>query len=337
MGGTPVSLRHQLALNADILALVADSVICTDEDGRILVFNQAAEQAFGYFASEVIGKGVEILLPLSQRTEHIRHVHNFGLGEGTSSHLMGKSREVRGRRKNGEEFPAEAMVSRQTIDGVTILTVVHRDITERKELEDLREAVAREQDHRLRNILAVVNSLVSLTAADAANVEEFRDTLVGRLKSLANAQSALRFGRQTSTSLNELFQTELAQYRTANGTNIAIEGPQVLVGATAAQILTLAVHELATNSAKYGALSTASGRVTVTLAYIGDDADHLQVQWRETGGPPVKPPERKGFGTELIKQLVGKALRSDVAIEYRPEGLICQMTLPRGTVELGRG
>lgn len=336
MGDTVVHPGHQVALNADILALVADSVICTDEEGRILVLNAAAEQTFGYAASEVIGKGVEILLPLSQRTEHIRRVHHFGLGEGTSSHLMGKSREVRGRRKNGEEFPAEAMLSRHTISDVTILTAVLRDITERKELEDLREAVAREQDHRLRNVLAVVNSLISLTAADAANVEEFRDTLVGRLKSLSTAQSALRSGKQAGTSLNELFQTELDQYRTADGTNIAVEGPQVLVGGTAAQILTLAAHELATNSAKYGALNSADGRVTVTLAYIGDDAAHLRVQWQETGGPSVRPPNRKGFGTELIKQLVGKALRSDVVIEYRPEGLVCNLTLPRATVELGR-
>lgn len=330
------ALRHQPALNADILALVADSVICTDQDGRILVFNPAAEKAFGYSASEVIGKGVEMLLPLSQRTEHVRHVHNFGLGDGANSHLMGKSREVRGRRKNGDEFPVEAMVSRQTIDGVIILTVVHRDITERKELEELREAVAREQDHRLRNVLSVVNSLISLTASNASNVEEFRDALVGRMKAVAAVQSAFRFGEQTSTSLSELFLTELVQYRTPDGTNIVIEGPQVSVGSTAAQVLALAVHELATNSAKYGALRTVGGRVTVTLAYIGNEGDQLQIQWQETGGPPVKPPERKGFGTDLIKQLVGRALRADVAIEYRPEGLVCRMTLPKGAVEAGR-
>ena len=141
------------ALNNDVLALVADSVICTDEDGRILVFNQAAEQAFGYSASEVIGRPVEMLLPPADRADHVRHLRGFALHDGVANRLMGHRREVRGRRKNGEEFPAEAMVSRQMIDGRAILTVVHRDITDRKALEDLREAAARELDHRMRNLL----------------------------------------------------------------------------------------------------------------------------------------------------------------------------------------
>jgi len=327
-------LGHERALNADVLALVADSVICTDEVGRILVFNPAAEQAFGYSASEVMGKGVEMLLPLNQRTEHVRHVRDFGKGNGANSHLMGHSREVRGRRKNGDEFPAEAMVSRQTIDGMVILTVVHRDITERKELEELREAVARERDHRLNNLLAVVSSLVSITASNAVSVAEFRDSLVGRLRALSATQSAMRFGKQSTASLSELFLTELEQYRSSSGTNIVIDGPPVSVGGTAAQLLTLVLHELATNSAKYGALRDGNGRVNLKVDYIGNDADQLLIEWQETGGPPVQPPERKGFGTALIKQLVGKALRADVDIEYRPDGLICRMTLPKGILAI---
>ena len=104
-------LKLQPALNVDVLALVADAVICTDEVGRILIFNQAAEQSFGYSASEVIGQRVEMLLPENQRAEHVRQVRNFGLGDGAANRLMGRRREVRGRRKNGDEFPAEAMVS----------------------------------------------------------------------------------------------------------------------------------------------------------------------------------------------------------------------------------
>ncbi len=323
-------------LNVDVLALVADAVICTDEDGHILVFNQAAEQSFGYGASEVIGQPVEMLLPLNQRALHAFQVRNFALGDGAASRLMGERREVRGRRKNGEEFPAEAMVSRQTVDGRTILTVVVRDITERKELEDLREAVARELDHRMRNVLSVVNSLISLTAANAADVDEFKESLMGRLKALGAAQTALRFGEQTSASLSDLFLTELVQYRTPERTNLAVEGPPVAVGPTAAQILALTIHELATNSAKYGALRNAGGHVTVNWGYQGEGDNQLIIQWQEAGGPLVKPPERKGFGTEMIKQLVGKALRADVAIEYRPEGLVCRMTLPRAKIEAGR-
>ncbi len=327
-------LEFHPALNVDVLALVADSVICADEDGRILVFNQAAERFFGYIASEVIGQRVEMLLPESHRAEHVHQVRNFALGGGDAKRLMGHRREVRGRRKNGDEFPAEAMVSRQTIDGRTILTVVLRDITERKELEELREAAARELAHRMRNLLSVVNSLVSLSAASARNVKEFKESLTGRLEALASAQITL-LGVQESASLSELFRAELAQYQTSDGANVAIKVPPISVGPRAGQMLALAIHELATNSAKYGALS-AGGRVDVTSALKGEgDTGLLVIKWQEAGGPPVKPPERQGFGTTLIKQVVARALRADVAMEYRPEGLICLMTMPRATVEAG--
>ena len=324
------------ALSVDVLALVADSVICTDENGRILVFNQAAEQSFGYSASEVIGQPVEMLLPLSDREEHVRQVHSFALEDGAEKRLMGHRREVRGRRKNGEVFPGEAMVSRQTVDGKTILTVVHRDITERKELEELREAVGRELDHRMRNLLSVVSSLISLSAASAVTVEDFKESLTGRMKALATSQRAM-LGKQQSASLREIFLAELSQYQTPDGANVAIEGPPVSVGPRAAQLLALAAHELATNSAKYGALSKAGGHVAVTFALKGEgNQGRLSIKWREAGGPPVKPPEREGFGTRLIKQVVASALRADVAMEYRPEGLICRMTLPRATLEADR-
>lgn len=329
-----VPLRIQPALDIDVLALVADSVICTDEVGRILVFNHGAEQAFGYSACEVIGQPVEMLLPQSDRAEHARQVRNFGLGDGTADRLMGHRREVRGRRKNGDEFPSEAMVSRQTIDGRTILTVVHRDITERKELEELREAVARELNHRMRNLLSVVNSLISLSAASAVNVEDFKVSLMGRMGALAISQSALRFGEQHIASLSELLRAELAQYEAPDGANLTIEVPPVQVGPRAAQMLALAVHELATNAAKYGSLSNADGRVAVTSVFEGEgDASVLVIEWRESGGPPVRPPEREGFGTALIKQVVARALKADVDLDYRPQGLICRMTLPRATLE----
>lgn len=331
------SPRPQPVLNVDILALVADSVICTDEEGRILVFNEAAERAFGYRADEVIGQPVEMLMPPGDRPEHARQVRSFAVGRGAANRLMGFRREVRGRRKNGEVFVSEAMVSRQTIAGRRILTSVHRDITERKAMEEVREAAARELDHRMKNVLSIVNSLVSISAVSAASVEDFQQSLTGRLKALAATQSALRFGERQSASLDELLLVELAQYQTPDGTNVVIEGPPVPVGAKAAQLLALAIHELATNAAKYGALSDVGGRVTVTSTLEGEDDDgRLVIQWRETGGPPVKAPKRQGFGTRLIKKVVARALRADVEMEYRPDGLICRMAVPRGALDPGR-
>ena len=290
-------LKLQPALNVDVLSLVADAVICTDEVGRILIFNQAAEQSFGYGASEVIGQRVEMLLPENQRAEHVRQVRNFGLGYGAANRLMGRRREVRGRRKNGDEFPAEAMVSRQTIDGRTILTVAIRDITERKELEKLREAVARELDHRMRNVLSVVNSLISLSAADAVNVEDLKEVAHGSVEGLGRHPECPTIWRAAKHQLKRALLTELAQYQTSGGANLTIEGPPVSVGPTAAQILALTVHELATNSAKYGALRNADGRVTVTSAYEGEGDNQIIIRWQETGGRL----SRRQSGRDLVR------------------------------------
>lgn len=318
-------------MNLDVLGLIADAVICTDEDGSILVFNHAAERAFGYSAGEVIGRPVEMLLPESDRSEHARHVHGFAIGGATR--LMGHRREVRGRRKNGEVFLSEAVISRQTVDGRMILTAVHRDITERKALESLREAGARELEHRMKNLLSIVSSLVAISAASAVGVEEFRESLMGRLKALAATQSILRFGDEHSTSLGEILLAELAQYRSRDGANLVIEGPTVPLGPRAAQLLALAVHELATNAAKYGALSEAGGRVAVTSAFEGEaDDGRLVLRWREAGGPPVKPPGRQGFGMRLVKKVVARALQADVVLDYRPDGLNCRIAVPNGAL-----
>lgn len=323
-------------MNVDVLALIADSVICTDEAGRVLAFNRAAEQAFGYCASEVIGQPVELLLPQRYRTDHVRQVRSFAEEDGGAGRLMGNRREVWGLRKNGEEFPIEAMVSRQPSNGTSILTVVLRDITERKELEEQRETIAREQDHRIRNLLSVVSSLVSLSARSAENVAECKESLLRRLNALAATQSALRFGARPSISLSELLLAELAQYRTPDGANVVVEVPPIAVAPTPAQSLALAFHELATNSAKYGALSVAGGRVTVTSSLTGDgDQCQLVVEWRDEGGPPVTPPTRQGLGTTLISEVIRRTFHGKVNLEYPPEGLVCRMALPRAAVEAG--
>lgn len=327
-------ITGDVLVSGDVLALIADAVVCADEEGRILFFNRAAEQAFGYRASEVIGQNVEMLLPPRHRGEHTVQVRSFASGEGAASRLMGHQREVCGRRKNGEEFPAEATVSREVVKGRTVLTAVVRDITERKGLEQERAALANELDHRIKNLLSVVSALVSLTARSASNVKGFKDSLLERLGALARTQNTLRLGTHKSASLIELLGAELEQYRAPDGANIILEGSPVSVGSGATQTLSLAFHELATNSAKYGALSDARGRVTVTSIFVGEgNKSQLIIQWLESDGPLVKPPTRQGFGTAFIKQVIERTFQAEVILEFPPQGLICRMTLPRTKVE----
>lgn len=312
----------------DALQLIDDAVICTDENGRILLFNRAAERGFGYSAAETIGQPVEILLPLPERTKHALQVQGY-LVEGTNlSRFMGAKREVTGRRKDGTEFPTEAILSRHLVDGSTILTVVHRDITERKKLEQQREVIAQELDHRIRNIFAVVNSLVLLTAPGSESVKDFKETLLRRLSTLARTQGVLRAGAPWTSDLKEVLLDEIASYQTNDGGNILIKGPLLAVSADAAQTLALIFHELATNSAKYGAFSCNSGLVTVTYARVGDENTNINIEWRESAGPKVRPPKRQGFGTRLIERIVHSTFGGVVALEYPQDGFVCRMALP---------
>ncbi|WP_454596988.1 PAS domain S-box protein [Qipengyuania sp. SM2507] len=321
-------------VSVDVLALIADAVICTDEEGSILFFNRAAEQSFGYSAEEVLGKDVELLLPQRYQAQHALSVRSFAVGKNGTNRLMGNQREVWGRRKNGEEFPSEAIVSRHSVDGKMILTVVHRDIAERKEMENQREAIARELDHRIGNMISVVSSLVSLSAKSAESIGDLAQSLQDRLRALAATQALLRQERNGKITLNELLLAELALYRSGDGSNVIIEGDPVVLCATALQPLALVFHELATNSAKYGAFKAPGGRVTITSECVSDGDEHLfLIEWCETGGPPVKPPSRQGFGSALIEQMIRRALRAEVSMDYRPEGLVCRMTFPRSRVE----
>jgi two-component sensor histidine kinase len=247
---------------------------------------------------------------------------------------MGEQREVWGRRKNGEEFAAEATISRHSLDGRTILTVVHRDVTVRKELEEQRETIAHELDHRIKNVISVVSALVTLTAKSASSVEQLRDSIQQRLSGLAATQRLLARSSGASIELAELLGAELAPYLSSDGTNVCISGMPVTLRTSAIQPLALVIHELATNSAKYGAFSQPGGRATITAdSIVRNDNRQQVIEWREAGGPLVRTPDRQGFGSRLIEQMIKKAFQGEVTFEYRPAGLICRMVIPAAALE----
>lgn len=313
----------------EVLALIGEPIICADDAGAILFFNAAAEDSFGYSANEVFGQPVELLLPERYRADHKRDVRNFTAGEGVAKRIMGQRRQVWARRKTGEEFPVEAIVSRQVIEGRTYVAVALRDITERNQIEENRELVARELNHRIKNLLSVIHSLIALSKKDAENVEDFSKSLQGRLRVLGATQDLLDYRGEGSASLVEVCLRELAPYRSGGAANLAIEGPPLDIRAPAALNLALVFHELATNSAKYGALSSPNGRVALEWKLVEEAGKQLlAIGWRESGGPPVTAPTRRSFGMTLIQDAIGKSYGADVAMDFTPEGLICQMNLP---------
>jgi two-component system CheB/CheR fusion protein len=203
-----------------------------------------------------------------------------------------------------------------------------RDITERKELEDHKNTLISELDHRVKNVLAIVSTVASRTQETSSSMAEFVCALDGRIKSMATTHELLSFRRWQGIPLADLVGRELAPYATASNTRIG--GKDVVLSAEASQTLAMVFHELATNAAKFGALSAGTGQVSVRWSFRrnGHAESWLCIDWEESGGPKVVPPARSGFGTSVVRELVPYELGGSVDLVHPPEGVRCELQIP---------
>ncbi len=206
-----------------------------------------------------------------------------------------------------------------------------RDITEQKEAQARQILLTHELEHRIKNILATVSAIASQTLR-GGDMESARTALTERLRALADAHDILTKTQWTSASLSSVLASAIAPFP---GDRIAADGPPVQLGPKRALSLALAVNELSTNSIKYGALSVPEGKVEIAWSRApGDDGmSSLVWTWRESGGPPVEQPQRRGFGRFLIERVLAADFGGTVTIEYRPEGVECVLTAPWPTAK----
>lgn len=205
----------------------------------------------------------------------------------------------------------------QRVSGVTI------DITARKRAEERQMLLAREVDHRARNVLSLVQSIVRLTRAE--DVGSFSEAVEGRITALARVHTVLSLSSWDGAELGGLVHAELSAFMGRGDARVATSGPVVQLRPAAAQTIALAVHELATNALKYGALSDTGGHLDVSWREAGGV---LRVDWRETGGPHVRTPTRLGFGMRSVIASIETQLGGDVAFDWHAEGLACRLTVP---------
>ena len=203
------------------------------------------------------------------------------------------------------------------------LSGVAADITDRKRIEEHQALLAREVDHRAKNSLAVVQSIVRLTRADT--IKAYMNSVEGRIQALSKVHSLLAHSRWEGADLHTLVHEELTPYQMGGAEHIAISGPRIQVTPPVAQTLALALHELATNAAKYGALSVEGGRVH--LCWEINPAG-LDMTWSETCGPPTTAPQRGGLGLQMITSGARGQMGGHANFDWRPKGLICTLTLP---------
>jgi PAS domain S-box-containing protein len=208
------------------------------------------------------------------------------------------------------------------------LVGVVADITERKLAQERQALLIRELHHRVKNTLATVQAIVGSTARSAATIDEFYDAFVGRIVSLAHTHNLLTDDLWQTAALDELLANELGPYDEDGGKRITMSGPRVELPSQAAVPIGMAIHELTTNAAKYGALS---GRGQIEIAWElveGEAGRALRFSWTESGGPPVAPPTRQGFGSRLLQRVLTTQLQADVRIDFDPAGLRFWMEVP---------
>jgi len=198
-------------------------------------------------------------------------------------------------------------------------------------MEDLADVRVRELAHRFRNIVTITRSLVSQTLRSATSIEEARRVTDERLAALDGAIDLLLSANWQPAPLEEIARRALAPFD-GLAQRIRVEGPPVPVGSSAALTLALAIHELATNAIKYGALSIESGAIELTWQIIESDKPELWMLWAERGGPPVVHPERQGFGTRLICAAVSRSLRGRAELDYPKTGVTWTLIAPLAAI-----
>jgi PAS domain S-box-containing protein len=200
------------------------------------------------------------------------------------------------------------------------------DVTDQRMARERERLLAQEIDHRAKNLLAVVQSVVQLTRAE--DMRGFKEAVTGRIQSLARTHGLLAAARWEGADLRQLVSDELAPYARKDTARAEISGPALRLTPAAAQAMALVIHELATNSAKYGSLSAPGGQVRVGWGRgTGRDA-RFRLRWEEAGGPAVAPPKRRGFGSVVLQSSVERQLHGEVHLDWRAEGLVCELSVP---------
>jgi PAS domain S-box-containing protein len=320
------ALRASEARLRSVVETAVDGVLVAAADGRIVMANPAAVQMFGYGAAEeLVGRNLSVLMPPHDAERHDTHL--------AAHHTTGRSRaigvpgrELVGRRRDGTEFPIDLSVASFLAGGEQFFTGIVRDATERVQAERRREILVAELNHRVKNTLATVQSVAVLTLRGAVgDATRFAHDFGSRLKALAIAHDLLTARAWGETDLAEAARAGLAPWMGGNGQRIALKEPEYVVPLRPlqAQAMVLALHELATNAVKHGALSRTDGQVELCWSGRGSDGV-VVVEWAEAGGPQLDgPPARRGFGTRLLEHAVAKDLGPGASVELRfePGGL----------------
>jgi PAS domain S-box-containing protein len=297
-----------------------DAIVSKDLNGIITSWNAGAERIFGYMAEEIIGKPITVLIPPDYQKEEEAIIERIRRGD----HV--KHYETVRQRKHGSLIDVSLTISpvKNAQGKIVGASKIARDITEHKRNEAQIVTLAREAEHRTKNILATVQATVRLSHSNTS--DDLKTLIEGRINALAKVHTLFVESRWTGAELHSLVTQELLPYRDGREARVRINGPEVVIEPNTAQTIAISLHELATNAAKYGSLSAADGNVEIAWSRTTDG--RLSLRWTESGGPPVKRPTHRGFGTRIMEKIIGGQLGGKVCFDWRDQGLTCQIAMP---------
>ncbi|HEV2594846.1 MAG TPA: CHASE3 domain-containing protein [Sphingomicrobium sp.] len=289
-------------------------------DFRYLRINEELARINGRSVAENIGRPVREITPMSAEPIEEMVDHVFRTGEPA------RDIELAAAAPNDPGVPRHWLTGYYPVKNdrgdVEAVGAWVLEISERKRAEERETLLAREVDHRAKNLLAVVQSVVQLTQANDA--QELKAGIIGRIQALARAHSLLAESRWDGAQLDDLVREELAPYLSGSDARVRVEGPALMLRPAAAQSLGIVLHELATNAVKYGALSTPSGLLEVRWHR---KRDGLEIHWSERDGPDVEEPTLSGFGSKIIRASIERQLHGTLVQDWRPEGLQCTIRI----------
>jgi PAS domain S-box-containing protein len=317
-------------LGFELFELLPDAIIVVDRQGVIRYANRQAGRLFRQDPQNLVSNPVETLLPEHLRQRHIAHRAEYN--SNPQMRPMGTGLDLVARRADGTTCPVDIMLNPLKHLAEPMVLAVVRDMTERRAAEEQRRLLMREFGHRAKNILSVVQAIAHQT--EASSCQEFIAKFDERIQSLSTSHNLMVTSEWRDVPLAELVRTQLAHFGTLLDSRIIVRGPDLRITAAAAQAIGMAIHELATNAAKYGALSTDRGHVEIVwgLEANGGGEHRFTMEWSESGGPIVVPPTRRGFGWSVLCELTKISLVADVSLEYAPAGAVWRLRCPADRV-----
>ncbi len=321
--------EHANAVLAAVVNSSTDAIISVDGTGAITSWNAGAEALFGIPAMESVGQ--PLVAVLSDSSEEDRATYRRRIADGEAHEF-----ETRQKRRDGRvvdiwvtSAPLRAPSGR--IMGASLFV---RDMSAHRQREDHVRFLMRELTHRSKNLLAVIQAMARQSLTKDIAPDEFVRRFSERLAGLAGSHDLLSSVQYKGVSLIDLINSQLSHYEGLFGTRILLRGEDLTIRPEAAQNIGVALHELSTNAAKYGALANDTGTVAITWTVSADEPRIFDLLWREDGGPPVKEPTRRGFGQIVMNRIAGQSMSGRSATTFDPTGVRWSLSVPAASAVL---